>query len=94
MNVVGVGSAALCEGRPKIREEAMVEGCVPQVVNKKTRSKTLRKMAQKIAEISNIEVAKLGLRLPSFDAFDEGQFLDPFETSFVAKAIGKKMFPL
>ena len=95
VNVVGMGSASLCESRPeKNCEGTTVESCVPQVVNKKTRSKALRKMAQKVAEISNFEVAKLGLRLPSFDVFDEGQFLDSFEMSFVAKQLEKNVPPV
>ena len=54
----------------------------------------MRKLAQKVDEISNIKVAKMGLRLPSVDVFDEGQFLDSSDLNFVAKQLEKNAPPL
>lgn len=57
----------------------------PSVANTPlTRHQKLHKLAKKVVQNSNFGLSKMGLRLPSVGAFEEGAFLGPSDLGVVA----------
>ena len=52
-------------------------------------AKNRRKKEQKISQLSDMEIPKLGLRLPPHGLYDEGELLGPYENYLVSKQLEK-----